>query len=86
MKILILPGDGIGKEVTPQAARILKAVLGSQASFEEAPIGGEGVKAAGKPLPDATLAAIRARIDELQQKMAGLGVPAGSLRALRLFS
>jgi 3-isopropylmalate dehydrogenase len=56
MKILILPGDGIGKEVTPQAARILKAVLGSQASFEEAPIGGEGVKAAGKPLPDATLA------------------------------
>jgi len=56
MKILVLPGDGIGKEVTPQAARILKAVLGSQASFEEAPIGGEGVKAAGKPLPDATLA------------------------------
>ena len=54
MKILILPGDGIGKEVTAQAARILKAVLGSQASFEEAPIGGEGVRAAGVPLPPQT--------------------------------
>ena len=56
MNILILPGDGIGKEVTAQAARILKAVLGSEASYEEAPIGGEGVKAAGTPLPPDTLA------------------------------
>ncbi len=56
MNILILPGDGIGKEVTAQAARILKAVLGSEATYEEAPIGGEGVKAAGTPLPPATLA------------------------------
>jgi 3-isopropylmalate dehydrogenase len=56
MNILILPGDGIGKEVTAQAARVLKAVLGSKATYEEAPIGGEGVKAAGTPLPPATLA------------------------------
>ncbi len=55
MNILILPGDGIGKEVTAQAARLLKAVLGSTATYEEAPIGGEGVKAAGDPLPAATL-------------------------------
>jgi 3-isopropylmalate dehydrogenase len=55
MNILILPGDGIGKEVTAQAARILKAVLGGKATCEEAPIGGEGVKAAGDPLPAATL-------------------------------
>jgi len=55
MNILILPGDGIGKEVTGQAARILKAVLGNEATYEEAPIGGEGVKAAGDPLPAATL-------------------------------
>ena len=55
MNILILPGDGIGKEVTAQAARILKAVLGSEATYEEAPIGGEGVMAAGDPLPAATL-------------------------------
>jgi 3-isopropylmalate dehydrogenase len=56
MNILILPGDGIGKEVTAQAARVLKEVAGSRASFTEAPIGGEGVKASGDPLPEATLA------------------------------
>jgi 3-isopropylmalate dehydrogenase len=54
MKILVLPGDGIGQEVTPQALRVLKAVLGKEAEFTEAPIGGEGVKAAGVPLPPAT--------------------------------
>jgi 3-isopropylmalate dehydrogenase len=59
MKILILPGDGIGKEVTAQSSRVLKEVLGGKATFEEAPIGGEGVKAAGTPLPPATLALAR---------------------------
>ncbi|MBI3375307.1 MAG: 3-isopropylmalate dehydrogenase [Betaproteobacteria bacterium] len=55
MKIAVLPGDGIGKEVTAQAVKVLKAVLGNAAEFTEAPIGGEGVKAAGVPLPRATL-------------------------------
>jgi 3-isopropylmalate dehydrogenase len=55
MKIAVLPGDGIGKEVTTQALKVLKVVAGSAATFEEAPIGGEGVKAAGTPLPPATL-------------------------------
>ena len=54
MNILILPGDGIGKEVTAQALRVLKEVVGGEASFTEAPIGGEGVKAAGVPLPPET--------------------------------
>jgi 3-isopropylmalate dehydrogenase len=56
MNILVLPGDGIGKEVTAQALRVLKAVVGAKATFTEAPIGGEGVKAAGMPLPEETLA------------------------------
>jgi 3-isopropylmalate dehydrogenase len=56
MNILILPGDGIGKEVTAQALRVLKAVVGGEAEFTEAPIGGEGVKAAGVPLPPETFA------------------------------
>jgi 3-isopropylmalate dehydrogenase len=56
MNILVLPGDGIGPEVTAQALRVLREVLPGQASFTEAPVGGEGVKAAGKPLPEATLA------------------------------
>ncbi len=55
MNILVLPGDGIGKEVTAQALRVLKAVAGGAATFTEAPIGGEGVKVAGDPLPAATL-------------------------------
>ncbi len=54
MKIAVLPGDGIGKEVTAQAVKVLKAVVGREAEFTEAPIGGEGVKAAGVPLPPET--------------------------------
>lgn len=47
---------------------------------------GQLVDPHGKPLQDVTLDAIRARIDELQQKMSAHAIPAGSLRALRLFS
>ena len=56
MKIAVLPGDGIGKEVTAEALKVLRAVVGSDAQFTEAPIGGEGVKAAGVPLPPETFA------------------------------
>src|SRR5262245_55780440 len=58
MKILVLPGDGIGGEVTAQAVKVLNAAVeGSNNTFEvaEAPIGGAGVDAAGDPLPPATL-------------------------------
>lgn len=57
MKVLVLPGDGIGKEVTAQAVKVLKAVVGNQAALElmEAPIGGAGVEAANDPLPPTTL-------------------------------
>jgi 3-isopropylmalate dehydrogenase len=57
MKIAVLPGDGIGPEVTAQAVKVLKAVVGSSQPLElvEAPIGGAGVDAAGDPLPAATL-------------------------------
>jgi len=57
MKVAVLPGDGIGPEVTKQAVKVLKAVLGKHATLElvEAPIGQAGVEAAGDPLPPATL-------------------------------
>ena len=56
MKIAVLPGDGIGKEVTRQAVKCLHAVLGERkAQLTEAPIGGAGYEAAGDPLPPATL-------------------------------
>jgi 3-isopropylmalate dehydrogenase len=53
MKIAVMPGDGIGKEVTEQAVRVLRAVMGPHAAMElvEAPVGQAGVDAAGDPLP-----------------------------------
>jgi 3-isopropylmalate dehydrogenase len=62
MKIAVLPGDGIGPEVTAEAVRVLKAVLGSSQAVElvEAPIGQAGIDSAGDPLPPATLAIARA--------------------------
>ena len=57
MKIAVFSGDGIGKEVIPEAVRILRAVLGreNQLEVEEAPIGTTAIEAEGVPLPRATL-------------------------------
>ncbi len=56
MRIAILPGDGIGKEVTAQAVKALHAVLESGSyALHEAAVGEEGYKAFGDPLPRATL-------------------------------
>ena len=57
MKIAVLPGDGIGPEVTAQAVKVLMALQSDGLKFEmeEAPIGGAGYDAAGDPLPEATL-------------------------------
>ena len=52
--IAILPGDGIGPEVTTQARRVLDA-LGLDLAFEEAPVGGAAYEASGHPLPPQTL-------------------------------
>jgi 3-isopropylmalate dehydrogenase len=56
--IAVLPGDGIGPEVTAEAVRCLKAVggkFGHDFRFEEAPFGGAAIDVAGEPLPLATL-------------------------------
>jgi 3-isopropylmalate dehydrogenase len=55
MKIALLPGDGIGPEIVAEAVKVLKG-LDERFDFEEAPIGGAGYEASGRPLPDATLA------------------------------
>ena len=57
MRVAVLPGDGVGPEVTAQAVKVLRAVVGNTAALElmEAPIGQAGVEAAGDPLPAATL-------------------------------
>jgi 3-isopropylmalate dehydrogenase len=53
MKICVLPGDGIGPEITAEAVRVLKA-LGLGLEMEEAHLGGCAVDATGNPYPEAT--------------------------------
>lgn len=57
-KIAVLPGDGIGVEIVPEAVKVLKKVgdkFGHQFEFTEALIGGAAIDATGVPLPDETL-------------------------------
>jgi 3-isopropylmalate dehydrogenase len=56
-KILVLPGDGIGPEITAQASRILVAcqAQGLDVEVEEALVGGSAYDAHGEPLPAETL-------------------------------
>ena len=56
MTVAVLPGDGIGPEVTAEALRVLDA-LGID--HTEHPFGGNAILAQGTPLPDETLAACR---------------------------
>ena len=61
-RILVLPGDGIGPEVTREALRALEAVakrFGLSLAFEEALIGGCSIDANGTPLTDAVVAQAR---------------------------
>src|SRR5215467_4288055 len=58
LKILILPGDGIGAEVTRAAVGTLQAVakkFGHTLELTDALIGGVAIHKTGSPLPDDTL-------------------------------
>lgn len=95
--IAVLPGDGIGPEVTTQARRVLEA-LKLDLQFEEAPVGGAGYLAHGRPLPDSTLAlAKRAdavlfgaigdpRFDALERRLRPEAALLGIRRELGLFA
>jgi 3-isopropylmalate dehydrogenase len=59
LKIAVLPGDGVGPEVTREAVRALRAVSdinGYEFEFREYLIGGAAVDAVKQPLPSPTLA------------------------------
>ena len=56
--ILVLPGDGIGPEVTQQASEALRRIalrFGHDFHFEEALMGGIAIDRTGEPLPAETL-------------------------------
>jgi 3-isopropylmalate dehydrogenase len=61
-RIVVLPGDGIGPEVTAEAVKILRAISGARGhefDFNEIPFGGAAIARGGRPLPADTLEACR---------------------------
>ncbi|MBY0432676.1 MAG: 3-isopropylmalate dehydrogenase [Cyclobacteriaceae bacterium] len=61
-KIVILPGDGIGKEVTTEGKRVLEqiaVIFGHSFEFDYGSIGHDAIEATGNPLPDETLAKLK---------------------------
>src|ERR1044072_94679 len=58
LRVTVLPGDGIGPEVTAEAVRVLQTIAGIHGlrfEFEEHAIGGAAIKKDGTPLPRTTL-------------------------------
>lgn len=58
LKIVVLPGDGVGPEVTDQAVNVLREIAnihGHNFQFTEHDAGGVAIKRWGTPLPQATL-------------------------------
>ena len=55
-QIAILPGDGIGPEITAQAVRVLDKLIsdGLDARYEYAPLGGAAYDQYGHPYPEFT--------------------------------
>jgi 3-isopropylmalate dehydrogenase len=61
-RITILPGDGIGKEVTTSGKKVLELIaetFGHEFTFDEASIGHDAIEATGNPLPDESLEKMR---------------------------
>ena len=62
MRVIALPGDGIGPEVTEAMRRVLEAVAiryGHELSVEEHDVGWSAWESRGTPLPPETLEACR---------------------------
>ena len=75
--LLLLPGDGIGPEVTAQVRRVAEA-LTPNLTLDERPFGGTSYDQLGTPLADETLAAAKAARAVLMGAVGGpkwVGVP-----------
>lgn len=58
LKIAILPGDGIGKEITDQGVKVLEAIATKfkhDITFSYADVGATAIEKTGSPLPDKSL-------------------------------
>jgi 3-isopropylmalate dehydrogenase len=58
-KLLLLPGAGIGPEITDEVRRVAERIT-NDLSVDERPFGGASLDAHGAPLTDETLAAAKA--------------------------
>jgi 3-isopropylmalate dehydrogenase len=58
-RVAVVPGDGAGKEVVPEAVKVLRAV-GAELEFEDFDIGADRYLATGVSLDDATFAQLQA--------------------------
>jgi 3-isopropylmalate dehydrogenase len=56
VRVIVLPGDGVGPEVAEQATRVLRALV-PEVELEERLLGGAAIRATGDPLPAETLEA-----------------------------
>ena len=66
--ILIVPGDGIGQEVTAVGKKVLDKIaakFGHEFSYDEALIGHVAIEATGNPLPDESLEKMRKVIQNM---------------------
>jgi len=58
-KIAVLAGDGVGREIVPEAVKVLRVVaerFGHTFEFENGDVGGQAIDKVGVPLPQDTLA------------------------------
>ena len=85
--ICVIPGDGIGPEVTGCARRVLETLGGSEGGpsfrFESYPAGADSYEASGESLPEATVAAAKAADSVLVGAMDVARLPSGVLQPLR---
>ncbi|MCI4329741.1 MAG: isocitrate/isopropylmalate family dehydrogenase, partial [Thermoplasmata archaeon] len=58
VKVTLIPGDGIGPEVT-NAARLVATATGVDIDWEVVDAGERAIQAGGTPLPDSVLDSIR---------------------------
>jgi len=78
--IAVLPGDGIGPEITKVALQALTAAgraEGASFSYEEAHIGGAAIDATGQPLPKETLDVCKASDAVLLAAIGGCALAEG---------
>ena len=58
LKIAVLPGDGIGPEISRVGVEVMKAVarrFGHEFEFEQGLAGAAAIRATGNPFPEETL-------------------------------